>query len=380
MGNKYVDGIYVYSKTREINEEAEEWCRKVIGEVASVKAKFKQIKCDIKNVNIWEGNKNIILYINIIVYNNKDINEDSFNELKDNLLKLDKKSVNKQSNVVMYINDIGDGIIFDDKTLEKYYKFAQGMKGKHNPDMIFKRNHWNIFRDDFRGKLGEEALVRYIELTNETLKINERIDTSISDRGVWDNTDLIVEKKYISVKSIRENSNFLLIEANRYEKNGNHKYKNNDGNSVKVDYYALVRVNINPDILKSQAEIIEKYEKLVKDKGSRDEADKFWSEPEDSIFKLTWKEFKINKNIEIYAEILGFISHQDFWKNKGFAPAGIRCDGKNLKDIADAKENIIPKNKLRKPLSTDSSNYILQVDNYVINSKDMINLDKVFQS
>lgn len=38
------------------------------------------------------------------------------------------------------------------------YTFAQKMRGNHNPNMIMDRAEWEIFRDDFRGKLGEVEL------------------------------------------------------------------------------------------------------------------------------------------------------------------------------------------------------------------------------
>ena len=43
------------------------------------------------------------------------------------------------------------------------YEFARNMKGKHNPNLIMEREDWEIFRDDFRGKLGEVAVKNYFD-------------------------------------------------------------------------------------------------------------------------------------------------------------------------------------------------------------------------
>lgn len=53
-------------------------------------------------------------------------------------------------------------IFYDRGQVWDCYLFARRMRGNHNPNMIMGRSEWEIFRDDFRGKLGEVALKNYI--------------------------------------------------------------------------------------------------------------------------------------------------------------------------------------------------------------------------
>ena len=91
------------------------------------------------------------------------------------------------------------------------YQFARQMRGKHNRSMIMDRDDWEIFRDDLRGKLGEIALRNYIMKNIPNANIESNIDFSVTPLGQWDITDLIVNGKYINVKSVKGNSRFLLI-------------------------------------------------------------------------------------------------------------------------------------------------------------------------
>jgi hypothetical protein len=57
------------------------------------------------------------------------------------------------------------------------------MRGKHNPNMIIQRADCEIFRDDFRGKLGEIAVINYIRREIATAKISTDLDFEITPRG-----------------------------------------------------------------------------------------------------------------------------------------------------------------------------------------------------
>lgn len=85
------------------------------------------------------------------------------------------------------------------------YQFARQMRGKHNRSMIMDRDDWEIFRDDLRGKLGEIALRNYIMKNIPNANIESNIDFSVTPLGQWDITDLIVNGKYINVKSVKGN-------------------------------------------------------------------------------------------------------------------------------------------------------------------------------
>ena len=227
---------------------------------------------------------------------------------------------------------------FTDEELNNCYEFAKNMKGNHHPSMIMKREDWEIFRDDFRGKLGEVALRKHIEANIPTARISTDIDYSVTPRGQWDITDLVVNGKYISVKSINGNSHFLMIEQKRYNSDGTHRYKNNDGSDIKVDFYVLVRVSIDPEI---------------------QEKDTCYASVNDFLAPCT------DKKRTISADILGGISHNHFWNDKKrHAPAGMWCNAPNLwkaykrEEIDMATPSEIEKEKNKR--------YILQQDNYIV--------------
>lgn len=71
-------------------------------------------------------------------------------------------------------------------------EFARDMVGNHAPDLIGKREAWEIFKDDIHGKLGEIAVEKYIQEKLSDCVINSGVDYTIMPRGQWDITDLIV--------------------------------------------------------------------------------------------------------------------------------------------------------------------------------------------
>lgn len=222
------------------------------------------------------------------------------------------------------------------------FKFALNMRGKHNPNMIQKRSNWQIFMDDFRGKLGEIAVRKYVIDNILSAKITTDLDFSITPRGQWDIVDIEVNGKACSIKSIKPNAQFLLIECNRYDYLGNYRYKNNNNESVPVDYYILVKVGfpkLSYNVFKYKS-----FEELMNTEN--------------------YKGNMYNTN-NINAEVLGGISHDEFWKKKVFAPKGIKCTVKNL----EALTNGVTINELPdKICGNENQNNILQQDNYIINS------------
>jgi len=245
----------------------------------------------------------------------------------------------------MMLGGIVMSMEFTINEIKQCYNFAKAMVGNHNPDMIMVRKDWEIFRDDIRGKLGEIAVRRYIEKEIPNAIINTNIDFNVTPRGSWDITDLVVNNKYLSVKAIRGHSEFLLIETKRYDENGNYKYSNNDGNNVKLDYYVLTRIGIEPEITKS-AFAMHDFETFINEA---------WS---GSLKKEVIRRFTL--------EVLGGISHENFWINKTFAPKGIKCSVPNLRAITN---NTLIENLPQKLRGNEKRNEILQQDNYVISGE-----------
>ena len=239
-------------------------------------------------------------------------------------------------------------INFTDAEIRNCYEFAWNMRGNHNPGMIMNREDWEIFRDDFRGKLGEVAVRNYIQNNMPQAIIDTDLDFSVTPRGQWDITDLVVNGKAINVKSIKQMSRFLLVETDRYDEYGNYRYNNNDGQPVPINYYVLVRVTVEPDVPRN----------IFNRRNLNYFINNAWNPKKGQEVKR-----------EIYAEILGGISHEKFWNIKSFAPRGIQCNINNLRDIANGaivaplQEHII--RNLRK-------NQVLQRDNFVINSENQL--------
>lgn len=224
---------------------------------------------------------------------------------------------------------------FTDKELALCYRFSQKMIGNHNKDMIMEREDWEVFRDDFRGKLGEVALRKYIAKNIPNANIEGDIDYSVTPLGQWDSVDLQVNGLYINVKSVKQKSNFLMIEVKRYNNDGKYAYKNNDGNDVKIDAYVLVRVTVEPDMTVNTMHFTDVNQ--------------------------------LKENRTIFAEILGGISHKDFWEKKHYATKGIRCTYQNLKAICNGQEELPDKIE-----GHEKKTEILQQDNYIL-FKDELN-------
>lgn len=234
---------------------------------------------------------------------------------------------------------------FDIKEVWKCYEFARNMEGKHNPDMIMNRKTWEIFRDDFRGKLGEIAVAKYIKENPTKAKNEVEPDFSVTPRGKWDKTDLVINGKNVSVKSIKQGSKFMLIETFRYDREGNCSYRNDDGSAVKTDLYILVRITIDPEINENDLQY-------------------------NTVEEL--KQCEDGRKRKITYEILGGISHRDFWDNKHFAPAGIMCTKPNLEKVCNNKSCDTIHDASRK-----TKTEVLQQDNYVIAPNELTPIDKI---
>ena len=229
-------------------------------------------------------------------------------------------------------------IIYERGQVWNCYLFARRMRGNHNPNMIMGRSEWEIFRDDFRGKLGEVALKNYINRNVPNSIFTGDIDFTVTPRGQWDITDLIVNGRYINVKSVKGGSNFLMIETSRYDKNGNYSYNNNNGQNVRVDMYALVKVDIDKEMDEDDMD----YQNISE----------FWNS-------------KGGRHIN--STLMGAIAHDDFWRRKHIAPQHMMCGIQNLNNVcrnqpvtmATPQQILDPRMKTR----------ILQQENYILDGR-----------
>lgn len=206
-------------------------------------------------------------------------------------------------------------------------KFANDMKGNHNVSLIQDRTEIEIYRDDLRGKLSEIAVQRYFKYIKGLANVSE-LDYEARPLTYWDTQDLRVNDKNISIKSIKPNSDFLMIECKRFSPKGNgaYSYLNNNGKEIIVDFYVLVKVYL-PEFDETPL-------------SNRDDS-------------------------TIYSSaIQGYISHSDFWKYKHYAPKGILCTKDNLTLVCKNSNPIIA------PKGTEQ-HMVLQQDNYIFSSHEL---------
>lgn len=105
------------------------------------------------------------------------------------------------------------------------------------------RTKKEIFQNTFQGKLAEIVLYQDLKLQNIEV---ESPDFSIHGRGIWDETDLKANGKFICVKSVAFFSNLFLLETKDWDLEG--RYIPNQGNLSNSFYDFFVLVRIKPDI------------------------------------------------------------------------------------------------------------------------------------
>lgn len=121
--------------------------------------------------------------------------------------------------------------------------FGEGHHRNHRTGGQAHRRAGEQFCNTFQGKLAEVCLRQV--LLNNGIACGEP-DFDVYGVGVWDDTDLIVKGKSLSVKSAAFFSNLLLLESQDYDINGNYLPNLAIGATASYDYYVLVR--IKPDI------------------------------------------------------------------------------------------------------------------------------------
>ena len=200
--------------------------------------------------------------------------------------------------------------------------FGAGHHRQHRSGGTNMRKAGEQFCNVFQGKLAEVVVREY--LMSKRLDVNEP-DFNVYGIGVWDDSDLYVNGKNISVKSAAHFSNLLLLETKDYDDYGNYIPNLKTGKISKYDYYVLVR--INPDI----KTIFRKNKLLYNEYIDRQTIEKL-------IFSQEWK-----------FEITGFVSHDDFVS-------------------VINNRHIIPQNAML------NGNTKMDADNYYIQASDMRNI------
>lgn len=95
--------------------------------------------------------------------------------------------------------------------------FGSGHHRDHRSGGSAKRKRVELFANAFQGKMAEFCVYDYC--------YEEKIEASFPDisihgKGTWDDSDLVIENKKVSVKSMAHFSNLLLLETKDYNKDG----------------------------------------------------------------------------------------------------------------------------------------------------------------
>src|SRR5690554_3044160 len=133
--------------------------------------------------------------------------------------------------------------------IEKCFEFAyemcfgSGHHRNHRSGGDFTRNEKEQFANTFQGKLGEIAFS--YELIHNGITEFSAIDFNVYGKGIWDDSDFIINEKKISIKTCPSFGNLFLLECKDWNDNGEYIPNINNGNSH-YDYHILIR--ISPDL------------------------------------------------------------------------------------------------------------------------------------
>ncbi|PBJ11085.1 hypothetical protein [Flavobacterium sp. ACN6] len=119
------------------------------------------------------------------------------------------------------------------------------------------RSDKEIFQNTFQGKLAEIVLYQNLKLQNIDV---ESPDFSIHGKGIWDETDLKANGRFICVKSAAFFSNLFLLETKDWDFEGRYVPNHDNLNIAVYDFFVLVR--IKPDIKFILKKITESKENL----------------------------------------------------------------------------------------------------------------------
>jgi len=198
-------------------------------------------------------------------------------------------------------------------TVESTFNFAYDMNfgdgGQHRGHRSggsHHRKNGEIFANAFQGKLAEFAVYNMLHKGN---KINAP-DLDTYGLGEWDNVDITVNDRSVSVKSTKHYGNLLLLETKDWDDEGQY-VPNKDKGHETYDYFILVR-------FKPDCEGLLKNQRLL----YADRCDK--PSLEQLILSEKW-----------FYDIAGYISHEDLIaiiKNRHIIPKGSMLNGKTRMD------------------------------------------------
>ena len=247
------------------------------------------------------------------------------------------KKLDEETIIVFKINSkrrfegeiVSDNDIID-KALDFAYEmcFGKGHHRDHRSDGTHNRKAGEIFCNTFQGKLAEACLCTVLQ--KKGVECHEP-NFDVHGKGVWDNFDLNIGDKYLSVKSTKFYSNLLLLEKRDYNSLGD--YLPNASLKNKKDYNYIILVRINPIL--------------------------------DSIFG----EKRLLKSDYIKRETIEEIIGAETWK---FDIAGWVTKDEVRQAIKNGQ--FLSKGKLLQNINTS-----MDADNYYIQTGDMHNLDELIK-
>lgn len=242
-------------------------------------------------------------------------------------------------------------IVLNDKNLiEKIFDFAYIMAndGLFYANFQGKRTKFDIFLNGFQGKIAEAACINILIESGFDLSFEEHFDLDIKPKGTWDKGDIIIpnedgELKYIDVKSVKGNSEFLLIEDFRHNMDGTPKYANADGTKHILDAYSFVRVEFNKKL--------------------------------NFLNPFVYSKEEILEGLVITTTYMGSITRENFWRKKLIAPRGTKCYKENFMNIWKRKKFECEKDN--KVINANRTKY-LQVTNYLMHISGLNLVDTIF--
>ena len=195
-------------------------------------------------------------------------------------MKLNHKSIENIDHYAVNHTREFVGSIISQEALQQVIEFSYEMcfgNGHHRDCRSggqYGRKAGEKFCNTFQGKLAE--IVLYNFFTSQGLE-SKAPDFGIFRKGIWDDSDLEINGKKISVKSVAFQSNLLLLETKDWNEKGQYipNILANNGSTIAYDYFILVR--IQPDIKKLFATHRYLYSNEIAKK-----------DIEDLIFKSNW--------------------------------------------------------------------------------------------
>lgn len=174
------------------------------------------------------------------------------------LLRREVDEENKIHNYITASKKFHSDFIFNELSsnqaieLSKNFAYAMTFGGQgHHRAVRGGGNHirmnGEIFLNTFNGKLGEFAVYEYI--TRLGYEVTD-VDLNIAGEGIWDNGDFIVEGVNISVKTIKDYSQLLLLESTDWNQDGQYIPDLNNPEANQVDLHILVKLKGNIDLEK----------------------------------------------------------------------------------------------------------------------------------